>query len=300
MVCSSVLNRERRCAQITSRAAAVCLLALAIPIGATAEVSGAFKVGATTIAPKYAGAYLTRDTRDSRKKQVEVVLSEHPIDAAAAALALDPHTQAINQDGLREGNYILLWIDAEGRATMNATFSETMTQYLAMRSDLRAELTENTTTRVAGRVFTPEPVKTIDGEVYEVDVAFAVDVAAGPAGTPLPVDGGDPGRAFEALYAAVTEKNADGIRAGLSQALRERLEEDYRTPEENLEYVLDILQIWLPKSTSVVTGGELLGDAAVLEVEGEMFPGQKALYLVKMVKEGDFWRFDEATNAGLL
>ena len=55
---------------------------------------------------------------------MEVVLSDQPIDAAAAIQALNPHTDVINQDALKGRDYVLLWIRGDGEISMNATFSE--------------------------------------------------------------------------------------------------------------------------------------------------------------------------------
>jgi hypothetical protein len=267
---------------------------------AAGQASGAFKAGDKVIAPKYAAAYQTRDQRDARKTTIEVVLSEAPIDAKAAVEALDPHTHVINQDALDDTNYILLWVADDGSVTMNATFSETMTQYIAMRSDLKAELTEKGPGRVAGRVFTAAPIETMDGEKYQVDVRFSTEVALPPPGTALPADGGEPGRALVALSGALGRNDGAGIRAGISARQLSSLEADYRSPEENLASILDLLRVWLPKAGLRPIGGRLHGEIAVLEVEGELFEGQKALYLVRMVKEGGAWKFDQGTNAGLL
>ena len=61
-----------------------------------------------------------------------MVLSETPIDAAAAAEELDPHMQVINQKALQGGNYVILAVRPDGDVSMNATYSQTMTQYIDM------------------------------------------------------------------------------------------------------------------------------------------------------------------------
>jgi hypothetical protein len=62
------------------------------------EASGEFTAGTRApIRPKFAAAFETPDPRDARKMAIEVVLSEAPIDAAAAAAELDPHTNVINR-----------------------------------------------------------------------------------------------------------------------------------------------------------------------------------------------------------
>ena len=69
---------------------------------------------------------------------------------------------------------------------------------------------------------------------------------------------------------------------------------------DSLEDALQTLDIWLPKKGIKVTGGEMRSDTAVLEVQGEMFPGQKGLYLVQMTKSGSKWLFDRAVRGGFI
>src|SRR3954451_9486095 len=125
----------------------VALLAILCPVIALGgEASGQFTAGKRPpIKPKYAAAYETRDQRDARKTAVEVVLSEEPIDIAKATAELDPHSNVINQKALRDHNYVLLWVRPDNDVSMNATYSDTMTQYVEMSgSRMTADLTTNT------------------------------------------------------------------------------------------------------------------------------------------------------------
>jgi len=266
------------------------LAAIAAPAVA-GEASGEFKAGSRApIRPKFAAAYETRDQRDPRKHIVEVVLSEAPVDAAAAAADLDPHMNVINQPALMDHNYILLWVRPDGDVSMNATYGERMVQFVDMTGSmgsLEAKMTASGPDRVAGRVWSPKPVKTQD-ESWTVDVKFSTDVVRAPAGTRLPADGGEPGKAFKALLAARSAKKLDAIQKNVVK------------PFDSLDDALSSLDIWLPKKGTKVTGGELRGDSAVLEVEGEMFPGMKGLFLVQMRKSGSRWLFDRAVRGGLI
>lgn len=280
------------------------VLLLAAPIADAGTVTGQFKLeSGDTIAPKAAAAYPVREQYDARTESVEIMLSTAPIDAAAAANALSPHADAINQDTLRQDNYVLLWVTPDGRVSMNATFRATMTQYLdrtGAGGSLMATLTVHTPGRIAGRIFTPAPVKVMSGESYTLDITFAVDVTRPAAGTPLPPGGGEPGHAFGAMMVSAQKKNWEALRDSVSERLRGMFDADYRTPEENLEYAIDFLQTSLPRLGTKVMGGTLRGEVATLEIEGEMFAGQTAVYFVRMVKSGGAWLFDGATLAGLV
>ena len=86
------------------------------------------KVG--TISPQFSAGYLVRDQRNARTTQTEILLSEVTIDPAPMEGVLDPHMVAINLDALRNRNFILLFVRADGWVGMNATFSKGMTQFL--------------------------------------------------------------------------------------------------------------------------------------------------------------------------
>lgn len=264
------------------------------------EASGKFTTGGQSIAPKVASAYEVRDQSDGRKRSVEILLGGAALDPAELAATLDGHVYAINSEASK-GDYILIWAHADGSASMNATFSETMSQYIDdTNGSLEVEWTERSADRVAGRIWSPKPVKPMSGDSWTVDVTFAAAVVRPPAGASLPADGGDPGKALAALYRAVAGKDWAGIKAGVAPDRMSALEHDYNSPEENLEEAVEMLgDFWLPKKPKV-TGGELRGEVAILEVEGELFPGSKWLFLVQMLKGEGGWQFSEKVPAGRL
>ena len=274
-------------------------------IAAEGSVSGQFRVGDREIKPVVAVAYPVRDPRHPRLTAIELLLCEGPVDVAAAVAALNPHQNVINQKGI--GNYILLWVRPDREVSMNATFASTMTQYLdktgggwPLPGSLVAELTATGPERVAGRVYTRQPVATKATESYQLDVRFDVPVTRPAAGTRLDARGGGPGRAFSAFYAAVARKDWPAVRALLSQRTLGLLAGGDASGDRGKEYALETLGIWLPAKRMKISGGEVRGDQALLDVEGESAAGARGLYLVRMVREADEWRFDEAALAGLL
>jgi len=284
--------------------AAACALTLAIAsarLAAAGPASGTVTSPTGTIAPKFAIAYVVRDMRNARTTNVEVLLTDTAVDAVRLRDNLDPHVTAINFDELRDRNYLLLWVRADGSVSMNATYSKTMTQYLNdTAGGLKAELTTNTTAKIAGRVFSAAPLKTMDGSTYSIDVTFAADVVPALTGTPLPAGGGEPARAFTAFLGALAKKDWAGIKAGLSPGMLPHYDHSYDTPAENLASAVDILNARIPVTKAKVTGGQLLSPTvAVLEMESERF-GTRVLTLVKMGKAGAAWQYDDSVPAGSL
>ncbi|HEX7193109.1 MAG TPA: hypothetical protein VF381_16175 [Thermoanaerobaculia bacterium] len=266
------------------------LVLLAVPVAA--EVTGEFTTGKRPpIKPKYVVAYETRDQRDARKKAIEVVLSEEPVDIAGAIGELDPHTVLINQKGLQGHNYIMLWVRPGNDVSMNATDSGT--QFVDFTGGrFNADIKTLTADTVAGHVWMSSPAKTMDGDTYTIDVTFSTPITHGPAATKLAAGGGEPGKALQSLFAAISKKDWDAIQSGVTEARRKSF--------DDLDDALSSLGMWLSKKPGKITGGELRGDTAILEMEGQLFEGQKALYLVKMVKSGPRWVFESATPAGMI
>jgi hypothetical protein len=285
-----------RLSTLTVSVAAVC--AITVPAFA-GPASGTVTSPTGTIAPKQAIAYVVRDMRNARNTRIEIMLTDVAVKADGLQNDLDPHVTAINFEELRDRDYVLLWIAAPNTVSMNATYSKTMTQYLNDTSGgLKAELTTNTATRVEGRVFSPSPLKTFDGTTYTVDLKFSADVIPGLTGTPLPAGGGDPARALTTFLAAVKAKNWTGIKAGLSPKALPMYDKSYNTPQENADSAADIFSARLPMDKLAVTRGQLINPTtAVLEAEGERF-GSRNLSLVKMVKTGAVWQFEESAPLG--
>jgi hypothetical protein len=265
--------------------------------------SGTFsaqKMGAISVA--HGLAYVVRDQRDARQTQIEILLTDVELDAATVQTAFDPHMTAINLDQLQDRNYILLWVKADGTVGMNATYSKTMSQFLDdSRGGLTATWTTRSASRLAGRLASKGALKTMDGSSYTVDLTFDVDVPAVPAGTRLAAGGGEPGQGLRALLAAAEKKDWPGIRAGSSPEALKTFDRSYNTPAENAESAAELLKAWMSTDKLDITGGVLEGESvAVLDVEGELFPGQRALTRVRMVKAGGKWQFDRAARAGML
>ena len=119
-----------------------------------------------------------------------------------------------------------------------------------------------------------------------------------PAGTPLGAGGGAPGKALTAFLATVKKQQWPAIKAALAPSAVAMFDKSYNSPEENASSTADILQAWLPKSGLKIAGGEVRGDTADLDVEGEMFPGTNALYLARLRQVSGTWLFESAGSSG--
>lgn len=267
-----------------------------------AEVTGHFSAGPQRFEPAHATAIRIRDPAAPRSFATYVVLSQNPVDAAAAATKLDPYAAIINDPGLREGGAIRLSIGDGGAVSTNAQFDWAGTQYVSstrMGDDLVGEFGARDAQRIAGRVRYKAPVE-IDGVATGLDVSFDVPVLSAPRGTALPKGGGAAGKAFLAFAAAVEKGDFATAQQALSAGQAPQFaKEEWQTAEEHAASGLETLGAWLLKKPTV-GGGESFPGHVVLEVVGEKYPGRNALALVRMVEEGGAWRYDESATIGLL
>jgi len=283
----------------------LCVVAFMLAVSAGPVVagpaSGMVKSKTGAITPKHAVAYVVRDGRNARNTRVELLLTDVAVDAERLRGELDPHVIAINLEELRDRNYLLLWVAADGTVTMNATYSKTMTQYLNdTAGGLTATFTTNSATRVEGRVWSEAPLKSMDGDTYSIDVRFTADVMPALTGTALPAGGGEPGKALTAFLGAVRKKQWPVIKAGLSAKALPMFDKDYNSPAENAESAADLFTAWLPMDKLRVGVGQLVTPTvAVLEVEGERF-GSPWMSLVRMVNTAGVWQYDQSAQAGSL
>lgn len=295
---------------------AILVLGIAMALAATGfaeRVSGQFKTSKDAIKPTAVVAMPVRSPSDPLKWVTAVVLSEGTMDAAKAVQALDPHTALSNQEGMRGKNYISFWIQPDGYVGMNATFSKGMVQYIDSTKNkegeggitaesLEATFTENSPKRVAGRIRTMKPAKTMSGETYELDVEFDTRLTRPAAGTKLGAGGGEPGKAFLAFIAAMKAKNWKGVQAGASAKILEDVDSE-ATDAEKAQSVIDSVSFLLPRGKKMkILEGEQINDTTVLELQGEMSEEGEgdALYLVRMLKEQGSWRFDHCGVVGFL
>ncbi len=268
-------------------------------------VTGKFVIGGKTLTLREVAAFRIRDQFNPREFETYVVVSAKPVDKATIGASLDPYALVINDPAVSGADFLGFSVSSNGEIDMNARYEGT--QYIdssgkimGQTGSLVASCRENTAARVACSVKTEKPVKAMDGPEWSIDLAFETDVLSRPAGTPLPAGGGDAGKAFLALRAAVGGKDLAKIVALLTPEEGSGYQEDWRTPAENLAYAKDILDTRLPKNPKI-TGGELLAeDHALLEVEGVPWENGRMLYVVEMRKLGGKWVYADGNVAGML
>ncbi|MEO7975425.1 MAG: hypothetical protein ABIU84_17730, partial [Thermoanaerobaculia bacterium] len=225
-----------------------------------APITGKFVIGGKELELKEVAAFRMRDQSSPRQFETYVMLTATPVDRKAIAAALDPYMIAINDPAVQDANYVGLSVDASGVIGMNARVDGT--QYLdssgtimRQKGSLVATCKENNATRAACSVKTAQPVKSMDGPTWSMDLSFDTEVLARQQGKPLAKDGEAPGTALIALRAALAGKDLAKILPLLMPEEAKSYQEDWRSPEENLAAAVSLLDATVPKKPKI-TGGE--------------------------------------------
>jgi hypothetical protein len=283
---------------------ALPLLASGSVVGAADSASGGITMDGTQIAPSNVAAFRIRDSFAPRERVSFVMLTASPVERERIAADTDPYALAINDPAVRDADWLGFTIDAKGEVQMNARvggvqYVDSSGEIMRQQGSLLAECRHNTAERVACHVRTREPVDSMDGPTWTLDVQFDTAVSARAAGTPLPADGGEPGKAFLAVLKTLQGNDLDAILAGLTEEEGEPYRAEYNTPEENLADAKQTMENKLPKQARI-TGGELVdANFALLEVEGVPYEGARFLYEVDMRRVEGRWRLNGASIAGM-
>ena len=283
-------------------------IAAMAPIAAHADsVTGQFDLGGKPLKPKEVAAFRMRDQFKPREFETYVMLTTKPVAKKDEIKnAIDPYSIAINDPSLKDdSDYIALSVGANGDVAMNAhvggvQYVDTSGKIMGQPGSLTATCKENTATRVACTVKTPQPVKPMSGPTWSLDVTFDTNVLGRASGKALAKDGEAPGKALLALRAAVAGNDLGKILALMTPEMAKSYTADYNTPAENLKSAKEILDARLPKQPKI-TGGEWLSDdRALVEVEGMPFASSRMLYLVDMRRIDGHWLWSDSSPVGML
>jgi hypothetical protein len=282
-----------------------CILSALSSMVQADSVSGQFALGDSALKPTEVAAFRIRDQFNPRQFETYVMLTTQPVDREAIGRNTDPYAMAINDDAVRDADYLAFTIGGDGEVGMNAhvggtQYIDSSGKIMGQKGSLIASCSSNTTERVACSIKVAKPVKSMDGPSWNVDVNFDSAILSRAPGKPIAKDGGDPGKAFLALVAAAQGDDLARILALLAPGEAENYQRDYNTVEENLKDAKTTLGFRLPKKPKI-TGGELLNDdTALLEVEGVPYEDGRMLYLVEMIRSEGRWGFNSASVAGML
>lgn len=268
-------------------------------------VTGEFVIDGRVLPTAHVVAYRVRDFSDARRYSTHVMLTARPVDREAIANADDPRTTAINDEAVANDDFITFLVDPDGKVSMNASvggvqYLDSSGLIMGERGSLVAECQDNTAQRIACAIRTAEPVKSLDGPTWSMDLRFDTGIVSSPTASPLPADGGAAGRAFDALMTALQEASLEAILAGLVPEQAGYYSADYLPEADRLDSVRNLFEYSLPKQAKVTGGTQLNAETAMLEVEGMADGDTRMLYAVRMEQHAGRWGYASSRVLGLL
>jgi hypothetical protein len=228
--------------------AAVAVLTAAMP--AMADVKGKVALREISFTVADAVAYKTDDG-------VDVALLPAAFDRKAAAKDRKIDTF----DVMRMGQgYVALRLET-GKPFSCIDFSVGGGGGSSCNSDYATalKLTVNTAERVAGTFRLKGPAGTSD-----VTFDLKVESVVVPPGTPLPADGGDPGKAVMAHFAAIEKNDFKALKATASPDQAKQMEASEKSGEA--KEMFKMMRAMSPRKVKI-TGGTVDGDDALVDFE---------------------------------
>lgn len=260
---------------------------LILPMSALADVSGGIKkdfFGETKDMQVTDGyAFNAPDSFDESKQVTLVILSEKPFTKDGLESARD--REDLISERLRGQNsaYIELRISHEYNTLESANFFFPDSGNLSTSGNTLGKLTRFDGQRVAG-------------SLSDSDIRFDLPIAAPPVlpdAITLPADGGEPGRAYRAMLAAIADGDVDALIRYSNPEMADMIQEQRNSPEfaEELKFLQE-----MNAGEVRITGGEQYGgDLAVLKIAGGA-AGEEYTGEVTMKKGPRGWYVDKESR----
>lgn len=125
----------------------------------------------------------------------------------------------------------------------------------------------------------------------------AAAAPAKPAGQALPAGGGEPGKVYLALRKATLAGDVNGMLAQVKKENAARMRADMGKPE--FPQMLGMVKAMEPKEVRILSG-QVIGNAATLQIAGKEADGAAMTGVVKLVLEGGAWKVSEVNTESKL
>jgi hypothetical protein len=259
----------------------ICFLLAAASLAFGGTAKGNFVLDGKTYEIDSVQARTDENPFEKSKQDILVLLTDEPVEETDFDL--------FNLDSLAESGQIhgiLIRLDNERHATGLIVLG---TVQRSGNSVCDFESTKFDLSRVAGKVYLDKPDESF-GRKYTFNIEFDTEVkdkvvsaVDENSGTPLPPDGGEPGKAFREYEKA--------IESGKLQELKKYLapEQAKKLDDPQAANMLGLMKMMRAKDVKIVKG-LLQGDRAILTVEGkDPVSNGKTEGTVKMLKLKDQW-----------
>ncbi len=255
---------------------------------APGEAAGSFSIDGKAVSLRHAYAMTQPSDFDEKKTDTAILLTEDPLPPRALEGLKDLESAAQG-----EGNSLLLKLDESGNAIREVVHHSALgggsLQMSGMtHSDIR--VTSRSGGAISGSVSTAKEEEFLE-HPYKTDVRFHAvlreSFREAPApdaktGRKLPAGGGEPGKAWMALHAAILRKDVATIRK------MSRPGEMPDISDDDLKKGLELMAAMTPEKI-VIEDGYVRDDDAVLYMTG-LQGGEKQYGTVRLSRIAGSWR----------
>lgn len=265
----------------------LCVLALLISLPAVADsAKGSFTANGKKVNLKYAYATSIKNPFDKKKTDTLVVVTDK--DIPPGALFDEFALMSLVDKGITG---FTVEIDADKRVNSGTLFSPAFKKMHQFSSVGKQEinLTAMTKDRIAGTV--SMPADDFFDEKYQFTATFDVPVQTKAAqkpvalkGTPLPADGGEPGKAWQAYRKAIQSGDMAAIRKSVTKDMAKQ------TEDPDFKKMLGVIQAMSPKKVKIKSGS-VDGDTATLLVDN--LDEKNATGTITLVRESGQWKLQK-------
>jgi hypothetical protein len=260
------------------------LLALFVSLPlAAGSAKGSFTANGKKVTLSYAYATTIKNPFDKKKTDVLVVVTDKDIPSGAQ---FDEFAMMSLVDKGITG--FTVEIDADKRVNSGTLFSPAFKKMHQFSSVGKQELnlTAFTKDHIAGTI--TMPASDFFDEKYEFKATVDLPVQAKPAekpvtlkGTPLPADGGEPGKAWMAYRKAISAGDIGAIRKSVVKDMAKQ------TEDPDFKKMLGVIQAMQPKKVKIKSGS-VDGDTATLLVDS--LDEKNTSGTVTLQREGGQWK----------
>jgi hypothetical protein len=254
---------------------------------AAGTASGSFAIDGKTVKLAYAYAMAQPSTFDEKKSDTVILLTDKPIPESVFEKLKDLE----DVDRGQKRNSILFKLDESGSAIREVIHHETLGDAsLQMSGMTHADVKTGVRTkdRIEGAAQTKGDEEFLHHK-YQVNARFNASIRQARQEEPLPdaktgqkltAGGGEPGKAYLALHAAIQKKDLAAVRKMKPADMPDM-------PDEELKKGLELMAIMTPAKVTI-NDGYVKGDTAVLYVSGTQ-EGQKQYATIRMARSSGAW-----------
>lgn len=258
----------------------------------SAAADGTLTVNGKTVKLTHSYATTRKNSFDKSKTDILVLFT----DVELPADVLKDDFGVMEASMKTPFNGVSAEIDPDKKVISGQVFSQNLKkvgdQFSSVGSQ-KVDLTAMSPTRVAGKLYLPTPGEFFEN-TYQYTVTFDLPVVSAaamkkaepaPKGNPLPADGGEPRKAYDAYRKTLAAGDLKALRLAVSDDRAKSMD------DPDFKKMFPVIQAMEPKNVKYLNG-TVDGDKATLNVSAKDGTEQST-GTISMVKSGGKWKVEQ-------